>query len=118
DTLELLERDAVGLRVILHCFSMPEHLDRCVANGWWISFAGNVTYPAAAGLAASAARVPADRLLVETDAPYLAPQSRRGTPNEPAAVVETARFVASMRAVGADEVETQLDRNGADLFGW
>lgn len=118
DTLELLERDAHGLRVILHCFSMPDRVDRCVANGWWISFAGNVTYPAAAELAASAVRVPAERLLVETDAPYLAPQSRRGTPNEPAAVVETARFVASIRAVTPDELETQLDRNGADLFGW
>ena len=118
DTLELLERDAHGLRVILHCFSMPEHVDRCVGTGWWISFAGNVTYPAAAELAASAVRVPGERLLVETDAPYLAPQSRRGTPNEPAAVVETARFVASMRAVTADELETQLDANGAGLFGW
>ena len=57
-------------------------------------------------------------MLVETDAPYLSPQSRRGTPNEPAAVVETARFVASMRAVAPDELEAQLDRNGADLFGW
>jgi TatD DNase family protein len=118
DTIELLEGDAAGLRVILHCFSMPDHVDRCVANGWWISYAGNVTYPAAAELAASAVRVPADRLLVETDAPYLAPQSRRGTPNEPAAVVETARFVARARGADGDELETQLERNAIDLFGW
>jgi TatD DNase family protein len=97
---------------------MPDHVDRCIANGWWISFAGNVTYPAAAELAASAVRIPAERVLVETDAPYLAPQSRRGTPNEPAAVVETARFVASTRGVEPGELEAQVDRNGADLFGW
>jgi len=118
DTLELLERRAAGLEVILHCFSMPEQLDRCVAAGWWISFAGNVTYPAAAPLAAAAAVAPAGRLLVETDAPYLAPQSRRGRPNAPAAVVETARFVADARGVSPGELEAQLDRNAAALFGW
>jgi TatD DNase family protein len=118
DTLELLERRAGGLEVIMHCFSIPEHLDRCVAAGWWISFAGNVTYPSATELAAAAARVPAERLLVETDAPYLSPQSRRGSPNEPAAVVETARFLATLRGVAPEELETELERNAAALFHW
>jgi len=118
DTLGLLERRAGGLEVILHCFSMPEHLDRCVAAGWWISFAGNVTYPSAGDLAAAAARVPTERLLVETDAPYLSPQSRRGRPNEPAAVVETAQFLASLRGVAAADLEAELARNAAALFGW
>ena len=118
DTLSLLHRAAGGVRVILHCFSMPEHVRECIEAGWWISFAGNVTYPSAAELAASAALVPPDRLLVETDAPYLAPQTRRGKPNEPAAVVETARFVAALRGVEEAELEATLERNGAELFGW
>ena len=118
DTLALLERNAAGLSVVMHCFSMPEQLERCLHAGWWLSFARNVTYPSAGELAAAAARVPAGRLLVETDAPYLAPQSRRGRPNEPAAVVETAAFVASVRGVDAAELETVLERNAAQLFKW
>jgi TatD DNase family protein len=118
DTLAVLKRSAAGLRVILHCFSMAEHVGECIEAGWWISFAGNVTYPSAAELAAAVALVPAERLLVETDAPYLAPQSRRGKPNEPAAVVETARFVAALRGVEAAELEQTLERNAAELFGW
>jgi TatD DNase family protein len=97
---------------------MPEHLDRCLAAGWWISFAGNVTYPAAVALADAAARVPAERLLVETDAPYLSPQSRRGKPNEPAAVVETAQFIAGLRGVAPGALEADLERNAAALFHW
>jgi TatD DNase family protein len=118
DTLAVLARRASAVRVILHCFSMPEHLPECIDAGWWISFAGNVTYPSAAELAAAAALVPAARLLVETDAPYLAPQTRRGRPNEPAAVVETARFVAAARGVEPGELEATLERNAAELFGW
>ena len=118
DTLELLEGRAGGLEVVLHCFSMPEQLDRCVAAGWWISFAGNVTYPSATDLAAAAARVPGGRLLVETDAPYLSPQSRRGSPNEPAAVVETAHFLAAQRGVDPADLEAELERNAAALFHW
>jgi TatD DNase family protein len=118
DTISLLRRSAEEMQVILHCFSMPEHVERCVDAGWWISFAGNVTYPQAGELAAAAVLVPASQLLVETDAPYLAPQSRRGKPNEPAAVVETARFVAALRGVEEAELEATLERNAAALFGW
>jgi TatD DNase family protein len=118
DTLALLHDRAGALRVIMHCFSMPEHLDECIEAGWWISFAGNVTYASAGELAAAAALVPAERLLVETDAPYLAPRSRRGKPNEPAAVVETAAFVAAQRGVPPAALEAQLERNAAELFGW
>jgi TatD DNase family protein len=118
DTLALLRASASGLRVILHCFSMPEHVAACIEAGWWISFAGNVTYPRAAELAAAAVVVPAERLLVETDAPYLAPQSRRGKPNEPAAVVETAAFLAAARGVEPGELEATLEHNAAELFGW
>jgi TatD DNase family protein len=104
--------------VIHTCFSMPEHLADCIEAGWWISFAGNVTYSSAGELAAAAALVPRERLLVETDAPYLAPRSRRGKPNEPAAVVETAHFVAAQRGVEAAELEATLEHTAAELFGW
>jgi TatD DNase family protein len=118
DTLAMLRDYAGGVSVIMHCFSMPERLDECLAAGWWISFAGNVTYPRATDLATAAAAVPADRLLVETDAPYLTPQSRRGTPNQPAYVVETAAFVAAARGIELAELDAAVSANAADLFGW
>jgi TatD DNase family protein len=118
DTLAVLRDQAGGLRVILHCFSMPDRLDECVAAGYWISFAGNVTYPKAVDLARAAARVPLDRLLVETDAPYLAPQPVRGRPNAPANVVHTARFIAEQRRIPDAELEEAVERTSAGLFGW
>ena len=118
DTLATLRKRAEGLRVILHCFSMPEHVDAAIAAGWWLSFAGNVTYPKSTQLAAVAARAPLARLLVETDAPYLAPQSHRGKPNQPALVVETAGFIAALRETPPRELELALERNAAELFGW
>jgi TatD DNase family protein len=118
DTLDLLATHADGLRVILHCFSMPDRLDECLARGYWISFAGNVTFPKAPELREAAARVPADRLLVETDSPFLAPQPVRGKPNEPRHVVATARVVAEARGVPYATVEADVERNAAALFGW
>jgi TatD DNase family protein len=118
DTLALLHSQAEGLRVVLHCFSMPERLDECLAAGWWISFAGNVTYPKNADLAAAATRVPSERLLVETDAPYLAPQSRRGRPNEPAFVHETGSFIAQRRGISYAELEAIVEASGESVFGW
>ncbi|MFM9126723.1 MAG: TatD family hydrolase [Solirubrobacterales bacterium] len=117
-TIAFLREHAKGLAVILHCFSMADRLDECLAEGWWISFAGNVTYPSAADLAAAASRVPADRLLVETDAPYLAPQPHRGERNCPAYVVETARFLAELRGVPYEELEASVEANAQELFGW
>jgi TatD DNase family protein len=118
DTLAVLREQAAGVRVILHCFSMPDRLDECLAAGYWISFAGNVTYPKAVDLARAAARVPLDRLLVETDAPYLAPQPVRGQPNEPANVVHTARLIAELRRLTDEELEAAVERTAAGLFGW
>ena len=118
DTLDLLATHADGLRVILHCFSMPDRLDECLARGYWISFAGNVTFPKAPELREAAARVPADRLLVETDSPFLAPQPVRGKPNEPRHVVATARVVAEARGADFATVEADVERNAAALFGW
>jgi TatD DNase family protein len=118
DTTAILRERAAGLRVVLHCFSMPERLDECLELGWWISFAGTVTYPSAPDLREAAARVPDDRLLVETDAPYLAPQPVRGKPNEPRHVVHTARTVAEQRGLTYEALEALVDRNAAEVLGW
>jgi TatD DNase family protein len=119
DTLAILEAQAADLPVILHCFAMAERIEACLAHeSWWISFAGNVTYPSAGPLRDAAIRVPADRLLVETDAPYLAPQSVRGRPNQPANVVHTAQALAVERRVSYDELERALEHNAAAAFGW
>ncbi|MGZ4173716.1 MAG: TatD family hydrolase [Solirubrobacteraceae bacterium] len=119
DTLQMLGAHARGVRVILHCFSMPERIEECLAHeNWWISFAGNVTYPSAQPLREAALRVPAERLLVETDAPFLAPQPVRGRPNQPAYVTHTARALAVERRVPYEELERAVDRNAAAVFGW
>jgi TatD DNase family protein len=118
DTIDALARDAHGLDVVLHCFSMPDRLEECLGHGWWISFAGNVTYPKATGLAEAAERVPLERLLVETDAPYLTPQVVRKERNRPAYVAHTARFIAERRGIAYAELEAAVDANAAALFGW
>ena len=118
DTLAMLAEHAAGLRVVMHCFSMPDRLDECLDRGYWISFAGNVTYPKSDELRAAAARVPEDRLLVETDAPYLAAQPVRGQENEPGHVVHTARALAEARGVEYEDLEAAIERNAAEVFGW
>jgi TatD DNase family protein len=102
--------------VILHCFSSPPLLDVALERGYYVSFAGNVTYPKAYDLRACARGVPADRILVETDTPYLAPQPRRGKPNEPANVVHTLNALAEARGEDARELEAQIDANAAAAF--
>jgi TatD DNase family protein len=118
DTVATLADQAQGLEVILHCFSMPDRLGECLEHGWWISFAGNVTYPNARELAYAAEQVPLDRLLVESDAPYLTPQAVRKERNQPAFVVHTARFIAERRGIGYEELEAAVHANSARLFGW
>jgi TatD DNase family protein len=118
DTIGTLAQHAQGLEVILHCFSMPDRLDECLDHGWWISFAGNVTYPKAQDLAEAAERTPLDRLLVETDAPYLTPQEVRKERNRPEYVVHTARFVADRRGISYEELEAAVEANAARLLGW
>jgi TatD DNase family protein len=118
ETIAVLTERASDVQVILHCFSMPDRLDECLGNGWWISFAGNVTYPNAADLARAAERVPDNRLLVETDAPYLTPQVVRKERNRPAFVTHTARFVAERRGQSYEELERIVDDNAARLLRW
>ncbi len=118
-TIGTLTEQADGLRVILHCFSMPEHLDACLERpDWWISFAGNATYPKNGELRAAAARVPLDRLLVETDAPYLTPQPERKHRNQPAFVVHTAATIAEARGISYAALEEAVAANAAAVFGW
>jgi len=104
--------------VILHCFSAPHRVDDAVERGWYCSFAGNVTYPRSNELRAAAAAVPEGLLLVETDSPFLSPQARRGKPNQPANVGETARVVAEARGASLEEVERDVEQNARRIFGW
>lgn len=119
ETVRTLAEDAEGVRVILHCFSMPERLDACLEHpSWWFSFAGNMTYPKNEALREAARRVPADRLLVETDAPFLTPQPVRKHRNRPAFVAHTAARLAEERAITYAELDAQVARNAAEVFGW
>ena len=99
--------------VILHCFSSPALLDDALERRWYVSFAGNVTYKNAYDLRDAARRVPADRLLAETDSPYLAPQAVRGKRNEPAYVVHTYDFLSELRG---EEVRALVDENATRVF--
>jgi TatD DNase family protein len=102
--------------VVLHCFSEPELLGTALERGYYVSFAGNVTYPKAEELRECAARVPVDRLLAETDSPYLAPQPVRGRPNEPMHVRHTVAALATVRRVGVEELGARLDANAVAAF--
>lgn len=104
---------------VLHCCNgHPALLAAGLELGWHVSFAGNLTYPSASALREAAAAVPADRLLVETDSPFLSPVPHRGRPNTPANVRLTAAVLAEVRGVPAEALERTLDANAAALFGW
>jgi TatD DNase family protein len=103
--------------VVLHCFSYPSALRAALDRGYYVSFAGNVTYKNASDLRVAATQVPAERLLTETDSPYLAPQPVRGRPNEPANVVHTLAALAQARGEDQHELEAQIDANAARAFG-
>jgi TatD DNase family protein len=115
DTLACLER--FDGTVVLHCFSSPALLEPALERGWYVSFAGNVTYPKAPELRQAAARVPEDRLLAETDSPYLAPQPVRGKRNEPAYVLHTVVALAAARGEDAVELGRRIDVNATAAFG-
>ena len=118
-SMELLAGEAEGVTVILHCFSAhPSRVAEAAERGWYCSFAGNVTYPKSELLREAAALVPEELILVETDSPFLSPQSHRGRPNEPARVVETAARVAELRGVTPEQFEKAVEANASRLFGW
>ncbi len=120
ETLEILRAEYAGAERggVMHCFGGGAALaEGALALGFYISFAGNVTFKKADALREVAAAVPLERLLVETDCPYLAPAPFRGRRNEPAYVVETARFLAGLRGVGHEELGRITSENFARLFG-
>ena len=118
ETLAQLAAEAEGVSVVLHCFSMPDRLEECLARGYAISFAGNVTYRSASELTDAARRVPQESLLVETDAPYLTPQAVRKERNQPAFVMHTAAFLAELRGISTERLGAIVERNAARVFGW
>ena len=103
--------------VVLHCFSSPALVEIAGARGYYVSFAGNATYPNAALLREAAAAIRSDRILVETDSPYLAPQALRGRPNEPANVVHTLRTLADARGQTVEELAAATHANASAAFG-
>jgi TatD DNase family protein len=102
--------------VVMHCFSSPHLLPTALERGYYVSFAGNVTYKNATDLRLAATQVPAELLLAETDCPYLAPQPVRGRRNEPAYVMHTLDELARIRGVERAELEAQIERNASACF--
>jgi TatD DNase family protein len=102
--------------VIMHCFSTPELLPVVLERSYYVSFAGNVTYPKAQQLREAAAQVRAERLLAETDSPYLAPQPVRGKRNEPAFIAHTYAVLAETRGEDEDRLARQIDANADAAF--
>lgn len=118
DDVEHLLRDEGATRVVLHCFSGTlEMALRCAAAGWMISMAGPLTFRKSAGLRELAARIPLDRILVETDAPYLSPEPFRGRRCEPAFLVHTAHALAMIREMDDEVLAAALAQNARRVFG-
>jgi TatD DNase family protein len=115
DTAQAL--DGFDGTVVLHCFSSPRLLPVALERGYYVSFAGNITYKNAAELRLAASQVPPDRILAETDAPYLAPQAVRGRRNEPAFVMHTLAALAEARREDVDELERRIEENARTAFG-
>lgn len=119
DTAELLS-DEMGKGAypgVIHCFTASqEFADIALELGFYISISGIVTFKNAAALKAVAVTIPPDRLLIETDAPFLAPVPHRGRPCEPAFVADTARFLANLRGVSVETLATQTSENFFRLF--
>jgi TatD DNase family protein len=119
DTFAALAAQAEGVTVILHCCSVPpDRIGEAIERGWYCSFAGNVTYPKSDDLRETARLVPDELLLAETDSPFLAPQSLRGKPNQPANVVEVGELLASERDASYGELERTVEGNAARIFRW
>jgi TatD DNase family protein len=106
-----------GLHGVMHCFSgSPDEAKQALAANFYLSFAGNVTYPKALGIQQSAVEVPADRYLIETDCPFLAPIPLRGQQNQPAYVAHTAGFLAQLRDTSREAIAAQSTANFHTLF--
>jgi len=117
DTTSILRQWFDGGTVILHCFSSVVLLDEAIERGWYVSFAGNVTYKNADDLRAAARAVPTELVLAETDCPYLSPRPVRGKTNEPAFVVHTLTALAETRGEDVQALAAQIDANATAAFG-
>jgi TatD DNase family protein len=119
DTFAILEAEGMPERTVFHCWSGDAaNARRAVAIGAVLSFSGTVTFRNAADLRAAAAVTPLDRIVVETDAPFLTPQPHRGKPNEPAYVRFVAEEIARVRSVAVEDVIRATGDNAARVFGW
>jgi TatD DNase family protein len=119
DTIALIEQywTPTGLPGIMHCFSGgPAEARQALALGFYLSFGGIVTFPKAVEVQAAARETPADRILIETDAPYLAPVPKRGKRNEPALMVHTAERLAALRGESIDEIARNTTANFRQLL--
>jgi TatD DNase family protein len=117
DTFRVLSDAGVPERTVFHCFTGgPDEARRALELGCYLSFSGIVSFKRADDLRAAARLVPDDRLLVETDSPYLAPEPFRGTPNEPAHVTVVGAALAAARGVGVDAIAAITRRNAATVF--
>ena len=117
DTLTRLADVPSALPILIHCFSIPERAEEIIERGWYAAFGGAMTYPKNADLRAAVAALPADRLLIETDAPYLAPQGFRGKPNQPALVAHTLAVLAEARGIDVATADGLTTQNAERLFG-
>ena len=118
DILDILDAEGAPERVMMHCFSGDaEFARRCLDRGFWLSFPGTVTFKANEPLREALDLTPSDRVLVETDAPYLTPMPFRGKPNAPYLLPHTVRFMAERRGVEVSELCDQLAANATALFG-
>jgi len=120
DTLAIMrEEDAQAARGVMHCFTESWDVAKAALDlGFYISFSGIVTFKNAKDLKEVARRVPLERMLVETDSPYLAPVPHRGKPNQPANVVEVAERLAAERDIRYEAMERIVEANAATVFGW
>lgn len=119
DILEILTQFRGQVRGVLHCFSGNlSFAEQALELGYYLSFAGNLTYPSAGPLRETASAIPLDRVLVETDTPYLSPVPHRGSPNQPAYVVHTLRVLAACMKREPAELAQRVVANAATLFGW
>ena len=118
ETFEILEQVGVPARTVFHCFSGgPEEARRCLDLGAVLSFSGILTFPSATDLRAAAQLCPLDRLLVETDSPYLAPVPHRGKPNQPAWVVDVGFALAALKSVPPEDVARSTWATACAVYG-
>jgi len=117
DFFQIIDEEYIGQPGVLHCFTgTPEEAQEVIKRGWYLSLSGIVTFKKSYGLHVVAQTVPLDRLLIETDSPYLAPTPYRGKRNEPAYLVEIAKFIASLRDISPSELAAATATNARILF--